>query len=488
MEDDYLKTENYSQSSAILSLTTRSMNLIKEAIVNTSTFSSIISLAKSTIISLMKNIEFGELKLITQSESITFGRSKIHLETEEELRSEIRVLNDAFWLRMFLLSDLGFAEAYMVGDIEVIGLDSLFKIFILNRSNLSELSIVTSSVFKTINLITNSRFINTISNTISNISAHYDISNDMFKAFLSKDMTYSCAYFPESLGGINGDLDEDSKQLRLSSTGLGQSVDELELAQYAKLDMIIERANIRKGDRVLEIGSGWGSFSIRAAQLKGCQIDSITLSIEQKKLAEKLIETAGLEKLIKIHLMDYRKLPPDWHGKFDRIVSIEMLESVGIEFMNTYFGVLDRFLKPKTGIAVFQVITIPESRFDRYLKEVDFIRKWIFPGGILPTVTVLTNAISKGSNNRLIIDSLQNIGPHYARTLREWETRFQKNFDTIVSPCLTKAYPELIEKPLAIGIFKRKWIYYFKYCASGFESRVLGDHIFTLTREGNLSI
>ncbi|EFP78021.1 uncharacterized protein PGTG_03977 [Puccinia graminis f. sp. tritici CRL 75-36-700-3] len=485
MDEDYLKTKNYSQSSAILSLTNRSLHFLKESIVNTSTFSPIISLAKTTIISLMSKIEYGQIKLNTETESLVFGRSKVHPETSEELAAVIQVVNDAFWLRMFLLSDIGFAEAYMVGDIQVDRLDSLFKIFILNRSNLSEMSMITSSLFSTLNSIMNSRFVNSISNTISNISAHYDISNEMFQAFLSKDMTYSCAYFPPSLGGPDGDLkNQEEGENGISATGK----DRLELAQYEKLDLIIEKAKIRKGDRVLEIGSGWGSFAIRAVERTGCQVDTITLSIEQKKLAEKRIRQAGLEQMITVHLVDYRDLPSRFKVPFDRIVSIEMIESVGVEFLDTYFDVVQRCLHPKTGIAVFQVITIPESRFDRYVKEVDFIRKWIFPGGILPSVTFMTNAISKGSKNRLLIDSIQNIGPHYARTLREWESRFKLNFDQLVAPCLVKTYPELVDNPHRIQIFKRKWIYYFEYCSTGFESRVLGDHIFTLTREGNLTL
>lgn len=296
-------------------------------------------------------------------------------------------------------------------------------------------------------------------------------------------MTYSCAYFPDGLGGINGDLidrvtGEEAEPLDLIE-------DELELAQYEKLDLIIRKAKIRKGDRVLEIGSGWGSFAIRVVQSKDCQVDTITLSVEQKKLAEKRIQKLGLEEKIRVHLLDYRNLPTRFEGAFDRIVSIEMIESVGVEFLDTYFEVIDRCLKPKIGIAVFQVITIPESRFERYVREVDFIRKWIFPGGILPSVTFMTNAISKGSRNRLTIDSIQNIGPHYARTLREWESRFKLNFDAIVAPCLVRTYPELVQKPKGIEIFKRKWIYYFNYCSAGFQSRVLGDHIFTVTREGN---
>lgn len=241
----------------------------------------------------------------------------------------------------------------------------------------------------------NSRFINSISNSLSNISAHYDISNEMFEAFLSKDMTYSCAYFTPELGGLQGDLTDSQNSLTVSqgaktcSAGRSDSnasdiqtnglhprhsippaphkldalEDPLEKAQYEKLDLIIRNAKIGPTDQVLEIGSGWGSFAIRAVQRTGCQVDSITLSIEQKSHAEKRIGQLGLQDRIRIHLLDYRKLPKRFVGAFDRVVSIEMIEAVGLEYLETYFSVVERSLKPGRGIGVFQVITIPEGWF-----------------------------------------------------------------------------------------------------------------------------
>ncbi|KNZ52216.1 hypothetical protein VP01_3647g5 [Puccinia sorghi] len=285
------------------------------------------------------------------------------------------------------------------------------------------MSMLTSTLFTTLNKLINSRFANTISNTLQNISAHYDISNEMFEAFLSKDMTYSCAYFPPSLGGPDGDLikslpsDQQEKEDPIKKRKKQQDV--LELAQYAKIDLIIEKAKIRRGDRVLEIGTGWGSFAIRAVSRTGCSVETVTLSQEQKRLAEARITAAGLSDKIRVHLLDYRHLPTHFKGTtFHRIVSIEMIEAVGIEFLNTFFHVIHQCLHPSIGIAVFQVITIPEARFQRYLKinrflsrQVDFIRKWIFPGGVLPTVTLITSGITEGSRGQLLIDSVQNIGP-----------------------------------------------------------------------------
>jgi cyclopropane-fatty-acyl-phospholipid synthase len=224
--------------------------------------------------------------------------------------------------------------------------------FILNRANLDDATTWASSIFSGINFLMNSRFVNSVSNAINNISAHYDISNDMFASFLSKDMTYSCAIF--------------------------ESKDEsLETAQYRKLDRIIRQARITSEDRVLEIGSGWGSFAIRAATKTGCRVTTLTLSIEQKVLAEERIKAAGLQDRISVVLCDYRQHVPE--KLYDKIVSIEMIEAVGREFLETYFAKVNDFLKEEGGIAVFQVITMPETRYERYCKEVDFIRKWVEP-------------------------------------------------------------------------------------------------------------
>jgi cyclopropane-fatty-acyl-phospholipid synthase len=224
--------------------------------------------------------------------------------------------------------------------------------FLVNRANLDDATTWASSIFSGINFLMNSRFVNSVSNAINNISAHYDISNDMFASFLSNDMTYSCAIF-------------ESKE------------DTLETAQYCKLDRVIRQARIQQSDHVLEIGSGWGSFAIRAVQTTGCKVTTLTLSIEQKVLAEQRIRAVGLQDRIQVVLCDYRNHVVE--KPYDKIVSIEMIEAVGKEFLDTYFAKVDQFLKKENGIAVFQVITMPETRYERYCQEVDFIRKWVYP-------------------------------------------------------------------------------------------------------------
>ncbi|KAK4046516.1 hypothetical protein OIO90_006545 [Microbotryomycetes sp. JL221] len=476
----YFSTPNYKEAGKLAGAADRLVNGSKELLLSKS-WGPLVVLARTTIVGLMEKIQRGQLRVISVStgEVYTFGQPAIYNERHknpdktakpnpltDEIRAELRVVNDAFWLRMLLLSDLGFSEAFMVGDVETDDLDALFKLFIINRQSLNELSTgLAGKVFSTFNAIVNSRFVNSLSNAISNISAHYDISNRMFESFLSADMTYSCAIWGAQEGGIEGDLAHVEREYAPA-----KDVDELEVAQMRKIRTVIARARLSKGDRVLEIGSGWGSFAI-----------------EQKILAEARIEAAGLSDSITVHLLDYRALPPSFDHAFDRVVSIEMIEAVGKEFLSTYFEVVARVLREDRGLAVIQVITMPEARFEDYGKSVDFIQKHIFPGGFLPSVTSLVDALYTGSRGKLIVEQIENIGPHYARTLREWRRRFEATFETEIVPALREAYPELKSRK-QIEVFRRKWIYYFVYCEIGFSQRALGDHILTLTREGNLSV
>ncbi|KAK4688910.1 cyclopropane-fatty-acyl-phospholipid synthase, partial [Tremellales sp. Uapishka_1] len=446
------------------------------------------------------SIRYGRLRVLTADHGVyTFGAAD-----NSGSSADIRVIRDTFWLRLVTLGDLGFAEAYMAGDCEVSDLVEVFKIFIRSRPSLSEkanisgVTTIPSKIFTLVTSLTNSRFANTISNSMSNIQAHYDLSNTMFNLFLSRDMTYSSAIFPEldsdlkrgngEVEGVNGGIglkrigEMGKKALSSGNDEKDEGKDELEEGQLLKLRHIIRKADIQPGHRVLEIGSGWGSFAIEAVRMTNCTVDTITLSAQQKILAEERIKKAGLEGRIRVWLVDYRNLPQSWKGAFDRVVSIEMLEAVGKEFIAGYFGVLDSMLNDK-GVACIQVITIPEARFEAYQKEVDFIRKWIFPGGFLPTVSYVVDAIRVGSKDRLVVDSIANIGPHYARTLREWRRRFLSHFNDGIMPALRVEHPEMSEAD--IEVFKRKWIYYFCYCEVGFAERVLGDHIITMVREGN---
>ncbi|KAE9405689.1 CFS1-like protein [Gymnopus androsaceus JB14] len=459
----------------------------------------------------MRNIGSGQLKVLTYSHIYTFPA---HPQKDANVgpKAELRVVNDVFWVRLCAMGDLGFAEAYMYGDVECNDLVSLFQIFLDNRDRLSNMDSAMSYLFTLPQKLTSYRFLNTIGNSRSNISAHYDISNEMFAGFLSKDMTYSCAIFEDLDGDLKDGFDRGQwsgghglHRLGQGSQPSSQSLtlpqndidsDPLEVAQLRKLHHIIQKANILPSNRVLEIGSGWGSLAILIAQtVPNTTIDTLTLSVAQQSLARQRIRAAGLEDRITVHLMDYRDMPSEWEGRFDRLVSIEMIEAVGREFLETYWQKVNWALKKKDAVGVVQVITIPEARFERYIREIDFIRKWvIFPGGFLPTLTLLLQTLASGTRGTLTVDSVSNIGPHYARTLREWRKRFLHRFEEVIVPALQKEYPDVMgfkgksteereRARMEIEVFKRKWICDC-YCEVGFTTRTLGDHIITFTREG----
>lgn len=562
-------------------------------------------LAQTAVLSHLSRMNHGHLRILTSEREYVFPVPDKNRPRNEHdnLRAEFKVLSGSFWIRLALMSDLGFAEAFMYGDVQCEDLVSVFQIFIKNRKSLADMSTSLSWLASLPQTLTQYRFLNTISNSRSNISAHYDISNQMFAGFLSEDMTYSCGIFSdldadlhhhnkivrhprssswdrdralssseadvkkefqhetrwsnaivaavqkESLrsstarftiatttsttnttnSGINtpeegaiiinhndndaveptlaedaGDPESDStdsEQTCATSTStpvsslLNKKKDDLYDAQMRKIHHIIRKADIRPGHRVLEIGSGWGALAIEAVRLTGCEVDTLTLSVAQKVLAEERIAAAGPEfaQKIRVHLMDYRAMPEEWQGTFDRFVSVEMIEAVGREFLEGYWTIVDWALKKENAMGVVQVITIPEARFENYIREVDFIRKWIFPGGFLPTVNFLVETLTKGSSGSLIVESISNIGPHYARTLREWRRRFEAKFDEVIVPALQSEYPDVMGPQTGlkglreIEVFKRKWIYYYCYCEVGFTTRTLGDHIMTFTREGNSS-
>ncbi|KAL1303573.1 hypothetical protein AAFC00_006940 [Neodothiora populina] len=432
----------------------------------------LVGLSRTVVLSLLSHIQEGQLKIVDTNGKISVygddqlatGSSPKTIYTPPQV--VLTVHNETFWVRMLLFADMGFAESYMLGEVSCTDLTSFFRLFICNRNHLSNGSTLTSNLSGKVSFLL--RKTNTLTTARLNIAAHYDISNTMFAAFLSPDMTYSCPiWLPRS----------DPKHAEES----------LEQAQERKLMRFVENCNIKETDHVLEIGTGWGSFAITAVRATGCRVTSLTLSIEQKALAEERIAEAGYTDKIEVLLCDYRALPVPAGGRgFDKVVSIEMLEAVGREFLTTYFECINRLLKKEGGIACFQCITMPENRYDAYSKSDDFIRRYIFPGGHLPTTTQLIESIKAGSAGTLIPESLENIGPHYAKTLRLWKENFMANFDCDIKPALLTEHEGMTKSD--IELFRRKWEYYFTYCEAGFVSKTLGDVILTVGREGALEM
>lgn len=266
---------------------------------------------------------------------------------------------------------------------------------------------------------------NTINTSRRNIQEHYDLGNDFYKLWLDRTMTYSSARF----------------------TASDQS---LESAQFAKYEALCQKLRLKHGDHVLEIGCGWGGFSIYAASTYGCRITALTISQAQHDEATQRVLAAGLQDKIEIRMQDYRLVT----GTFDKIVSIEMLEAVGDKFLEPYFAKCAEVLAPD-GILAVQMITVPDTRYDQLRRGVDWIQKHIFPGSLLLSVGRVNQAINRTGN--LVMHSLEDLGASYVRTLNEWHSNFSSRLDEVRS----LGYSEN---------FIRKWGYYLKYCEAGFAT------------------
>ncbi|PPR91995.1 hypothetical protein GOBAR_AA28693 [Gossypium barbadense] len=357
-------------------------------------------------------------------------------------------------------ADLGLADSYINGDFSFVdkndGLLNLVMILIANRDLISSNSKLnkkrgwwTPLLFTA--ALTSAKYFfkhalrqNTLTHARRNVSRHYDLSKDLFALFLDETMTYSCAVFKTE--------DEDLKD-----------------AQHRKISLLIEKARIDNKHEILEIGCGWGSLAIEVVKRTGCKYTGITLSEEQLKLAEKRVKEAGLQENIRFQLRDYRQLPSTY--KYDRIISCEMIEAVGHECMEDFFGCCESVLA-EDGLLVLQFTSLPEERYDEYRQSSDFIKEYIFPGACIPSLTRVATAMNAAS--RLCVEHVENIGLHYYQTLRHW----RKNF------------LEKQRKINALGFsdkFIRTWEYHFDYCAAGFKSNTLGNYQVVLSRPGNVA-
>ncbi len=316
---------------------------------------------------------------------------------------------------------VGFANAYMRGDVEVDDLTALFRYFLQNRNELQPKG---AGWFgrATSDLAYHLSRANTIDGSKENISEHYDLGNDFYAEWLDPSMTYSSAIFSS----------EDQS---------------LEDAEYAKYRRVAEMAGVQPGDSVLEIGCGWGGFAQTVAKEFGASVYGVTLSKEQLAYAQERISKQGLDNLATFHFEDYRHI----QGQFDRIGSIEMIEAVGMENWPSYFQTIFDRLKPGGGAAI-QAITIDEKDFEGYRTTPDFIQRYIFPGGMLMTKTAMAE---QGKKVGLMLENVELFRLSYAKTLRLWRERFLERWS-------------VIQKMGFDETFRRKWIYYLSYCEAGF--------------------
>ena len=353
----------------------------------------------------------------------------------------VKIVNPDFYLMLFSSGSNGIANAYIRGFWECDDLYELFRGFVKN--------IKLIDTFETGSLkfgILKNRLVHFFSSNSKlgskkNIQAHYDLGNDLFKLFLDDTMTYSSAIFESR----NSSLKE---------------------ASINKLDLICKKLNLNETDHVLEIGGGWGSFAIHAAQNYGCEVTTTTISEEQYRYMNQRFSKLNLNKKINLLNKDYRSLS----GNYDKIVSIEMIEAVGDKFLGTFFSTCSKLLKSK-GQMLLQSITMPDDRYPQYLKNTDFIQTYIFPGSCIPSLAAIKNSLKKHTN--FTIYDIEDIAPHYSKTLLYWLQNFNKNESQIRK----LGYDEN---------FCRLWKYYLSYCAAGFQERYLGD-LQILMNKSNIS-
>ncbi len=408
-------------------------------------------------------IKTGKLRLILPTgDELVYGSPKPPVGGDAEswrdrppLNATVRIYNAGFFRKIISRHDTGLGEAYMDGDFEVIkglggsgDLGSLMAVVTANahsvEANRGLMGIFNRIGDKTLFWAHRQRS-NTATGSRKNIEEHYDAGNSMYKAFLDETMTYSCGVWK------NG----EAKSLRES--------------QINKIDALISKADIQPGHKVLEIGCGWGSFAIRAAQMKDCHVVGLTLSKEQLAEAKQRIKAAGLEDKITLLLCDYRDTPN--LGTYDRVVSCEMIEAVGHEHLPAYFATIGAALKPG-GKAAVQVIAAPDERYDSYCKSSDFIREHIFPGGHLPSMGACVEA-ARGTG--LSVHNVTDIGEDYAVTLRKWREAWEDRKDDI----LQMGYSER---------FWRKYRFYFIYCEAGFDAKYIQTYQVTWVKDGDFTL
>lgn len=332
---------------------------------------------------------------------------------------------------------IGLGESYMAGEWEAPDLAGLMTVF---ASRVSQLIPQPLQALRGVILPQQPRRErNTESNTRSNISRHYDLSNELFAEFLDQSMSYSAALFPT--------LDEPAFEL-------------LEAAQHAKIDRLLDLADVGQGTRLLEIGTGWGELALRAAR-RGAEVYSVTLSSEQKELAEQRVAAAGFADAVRIDLLDYRKV----QGTFDAIVSVEMIEAVGFEFMPEYFRILAERLAPGGAIGL-QAITIGHERMLATRNSYTWVHKYIFPGGMIPSAELIAE---QSAAQGLTVENRMAFGRHYAQTLRLWDEQFSRNRAEVDRLGFDET-------------FRRMWHFYLAYSRAGFASGYLDVQQFQLRK------
>ena len=380
---------------------------------------SLVKISEKFVLNRLKNISQGNLKLINYDGKVFhFG------DLESELSADIKINNPNLYLNLVLGGSSALGEGHMRKDFYSSGLTNLIELAARNINIIYSFS-GSLKLQKIKNLIKKIFASNTKSKSIKYISKHYDLGNDFFSLWLDKTLTYSSAVYKKD-------------------------TDDLENAQKNKFQELINLLNIKEGNKILEIGCGWGGFAEFLAKKFDVSVDCITISKNQYDYTKKRIFNSGLGNKVNVKFLDYR----DLKEKYDHVVSIEMIEAVGEKYMDQYFGTIKKVLN-NHGTAAIQGIVIQDHLFDRYKANEDFIQKYIFPGGFLPSVSFMEKLIKK---NDLKLEKINSYSDDYARTLATWRENFLSAWGKI--------------RPLGFDeYFKRMWEFYLSYCEGGFRSR-----------------
>ena len=396
-------------------------------------------LAKRILIHRLQPLKHGTLTLIVGDHSLTFGEAN-RLSALADIHVRLTIKDAQFYGEVVFGGSIGAGEAYMRDLYDCDNLTNLIRLMVRNQSLLDGIESGWAKLTTPIQAFLHRLNKNTQQGSRRNISAHYDLGNDFFKLMLDPTMMYSSGIF-------------------------SSAKDSLEQASLNKLKSICKKLDLKPTDHVLEIGTGWGGFAIYAAQHYQCKITTTTISQAQYDLATERIAALGLQNQITVLLTDYR----DLNGQYDKLVSIEMIEAVGHHFYDTYFACCSALLKPQ-GMMLLQAITIVDQRYAAAIKSVDFIQRHIFPGSCIPSVTAMLDSITRATDMRLF--DLEDIGPHYAKTLAAW----RQNFFAHLAEVKQLGYPDT---------FVRMWDFYLCYCEGGFEERALGDVHMLLVKPEN---
>jgi cyclopropane-fatty-acyl-phospholipid synthase len=389
-------------------------------------------LLKRAVLGRLARVSSGRLTVVELGDQHEFGQADA-----TGLVASIRVFNPRFYRAVALGGGIGAAESYIRGDWDSPDLTAALGVLARNAEALARIEGGAARLVAPFRSAANWMRRNTPQGSRRNIAAHYDLSNDFFALMLDPTMTYSSAVFPTP----DATLEEGSIE---------------------KYDRICRKLELGPEDHVLEIGTGWGGFALHAAGRYGCRVTTTTISEEQHTYAAERIREASLNDQITLLKEDYRNLT----GVYDKLVSIEMIEAVGERYLPGYFSKCSGLLKPD-GQMLLQAITIPDHRYDNYRKGVDFIQRYIFPGGFLPSMGAITRCLAGHTDFRFL--HCEDFGPHYAQTLAHWRENFLRNLDRVKSLGFDER-------------FIKTWLYYLAYCEAGFQERQIGVAQLLLTK------